>query len=118
MQSGVKYAKSIQLKILKDTTQTKNYKIAKIGFYDKNALKYSKEILIEVICENDINDELIGKLQDALRRKRLYSFPNSFEFDTNTMNALTRFQLINDLNFMRDYNRDHASIRTNKIILN
>ncbi len=93
-----KPAKSIQLKILKDTTQTKNYKIAKIGFYDKNALKYNKEILIEVICENDINDELIGKLQDALRRKRLYSFPNSFELDTNTMNALTRFQLINDLN--------------------
>lgn len=93
----IKPAKTVQLKILKDTSQTKNYRIEKIGFYNKNASIYKKELKIQVICENEIDEDFIGKLQDALREKEYYLFPNTYELDMNTMNALTMFQLNNHL---------------------
>jgi len=80
-----------EIKILTDTTQSKNYEIRKID----------TEVMIEkggftdwrpVLCGNDLTDLIIDQIQNSLRENNYYNGENTRLIDAKTKASLTRFQ--------------------------
>jgi hypothetical protein len=83
-----------ELKILKDTSQTKNFKIEKVIIYKDF---FEKEELIEVLCDNELTHRFIWDLQDILRTKGYYKGDNTPKITENLMFVLKKYQLDNKL---------------------
>ncbi len=84
------------LKVVKDTTQTKNYKtefiykkrlVKKGGFTEKR----------EVICRDNVTPELVYQLQEALRDQNYFFSKNADKLNSRTKAALSKFQRENNL---------------------
>lgn len=83
-----------ELKILKDTSQTKNFKIEKVIIYKDF---FEKEELIEVLCDDELTHRFIWDLQDILRTNGYYKGDNTPKLTENLMLVLKKYQLDNKL---------------------
>lgn len=85
-----------EIKILKDTSQSSNYKIEKIEIEELvEKGNYTEYKLI--LCKQEITKSIIEDIQNALRIKGYFDGANSFEFDNRTRQSLVDFQRDNFL---------------------
>jgi hypothetical protein len=85
-----------KMKILIDTTQSKNYEIRRIEYevvVEKGGFTEWRSIL----CEDDVTVSIINQIQDSLREKKYYYSNNTEIIDTETKSSLTKFQRDNNL---------------------
>ena len=85
-----------RLKILTDTTQSKNYEIRII---EKEILKEKGGFTEwkEVLCTDDVTPEIITTIQKALIKEDFYKGPLTGTMDQNTKSSLDDFQKFNYL---------------------
>ena len=79
------------LEVVKDTTQTKNFRtefVYKKRFLKKGGFTEVKEVL----CSNYVTTDLIYQLQEALLERNYFFSENSGKLSTETKAALTKFQ--------------------------
>lgn len=88
---------SAVIKILVDTTQSKNFEMRPFKFNIINLKDAFKEMR-RVLCSKQITSKLCIDVQNSLRQKGYYTKPeNSVIFDSNLKASLSQFQVENNL---------------------
>lgn len=83
-------------KILVDTTQSTNFKMTAVN-QEKLVSKGGYTEWKEVLCENQITNNLASKIQNSLKDQKFYDAAITSSFDTKTKAALREYQRANNL---------------------
>ncbi len=82
--------------VLIDTTQSNQFELKRI-YKNANPDKSASIEWKEVVCENDVTESLVVKIQNSLNENQYYNEAINGNFDAITKNALISFQIDNKL---------------------